>query len=558
VAAVGTILAALCSALWLRWTTASTACSAGSYPCSAWLPGHGRVELAGPEEALILLGLPPFREADLQNATGADFNAGASRSTRPLNSAHWWATQFLTLEACGLCIFSICCGLLGELLSSCLARARRHWRMSKVMFNAKPQALNSVGDRPTCHICLGLFVSPVTSPCGHSFCRVCYKQMLLGIEVPKCFCGEELPLVVPPINVALRDIVANAYPDQTNELELRARQEEVELDERLSCCGGYKPGDRVLALVSRSCSSMVDGLHTTLRFERGDEGIILGLASGRTSKRAELRCRFPGYSSAIVKLSDICKPLPGDFKPGDQVISTIDYNWPGGLSLAISDIGEVTGPATEAALDKEQQVRCKFPNNPDVNVFWTQIKLRGVAGGFNVGDQIVSLVTSGNLARGDEGEVIGPFLGSPPAGPLPAAPTRLPPLLLPARGDVAPQELLGRLPAGTVQDLDPDRELGCSGTERIRCRFVRLGGSHEEDVNVSDICPRLPGRFKPGDVVVSLIHEIWPGGLKLEIGHAGEVIGPAGEAAVDRCRQVRCMFPENPDVNIFIDQIRPR
>jgi len=79
--------------------------------------------------------------------------------------------------------------------------------------------------------------------------------MLLGIEVPKCFCGEELPLAVPPINVALRDIVANAYPEQTYEMELKARQDEAELDERLSCCGGYKPGDHVLALVAKSCTA---------------------------------------------------------------------------------------------------------------------------------------------------------------------------------------------------------------------------------------------------------------------------------------------------------------
>jgi len=384
--------------------------------------------------------------------------------------------------------------------------------------------------------------------------------MVLAIEVPKCFCGDELPLAVPPINVALRDIVANAYPEQFIELDARARQEEAELDEQLSCCGGYKPGDHVLALVSKSCTSMVDGLQTTLRFDRGEEGIVLGLATGRSVKRSELRCRFPNYPSAIVQLLDICMPLPGGFRPGDQVISTIDYSWPGGLRLAIGDIGEVTGPATDAALEKEQQVRCKFPNNPDVNVFRTQIKLRGVAGGFNIGDQIVSLVSNGGLARGDEGEVISAAQALVPPLHDPAPLMGQPTLLLPVTAGDRDTGAMEVDTAGTGVDAQNghQEEIGLGqapSEERIRCRF---SNGLEKDVGVRDICARLPGRFKPGDVVVSLIHEVWPGGLKLEMGQVGEVIGPAGEAAVDRMRQVRCMFPENPDVNIFIDQIRPR
>jgi hypothetical protein len=362
--------------------------------------------------------------------------------------------------------------------------------------------------------------------------------MLLGIEVPKCFCGEELPLVVPPINVAMRDMIAHAFPEQTVELELRSKQDEVELDERLSCCGGYKPGDRVLALVSKSSTVMTDHGQIAVRFDKGDEGIVLGLAPGSAARRTELRCSFLNYPNAVIKITDICRPLPGNYKPGDQIISTIDFSWPGNLSLAVGDVGEVTGPATEAALDKDQQVRCRFPNNPDVNVFLGQIKLRGVAGGFNVGDRIISLLTNEFVQRGDEGEVVGPAHEPRPLQAGVDAELE--------RAGTA--EARGREPLGV-------RAVATHGVERIRCLFEN---GCEMDVNVCDIMNRLPGRFKPGDAVVSLIREAWPGGLKLEIGQLGEVLGPASDVAVDKDRQVRCTFPENPDVNIFIDQIRPR
>jgi hypothetical protein len=333
-------------------------------------------------------------------------------------------------------------------------------------------------------------------------------------------------------------MIAYAFPEQTSELEKRSKEEEVDLDEQLRCCGGYKPGDRVFALVSKSSTVRTDNGNVTMRLERGDEGVVLGLAGrGSTARRTDLRCNFTNFPNAVVKMSEICRPLPGNYKPGDQIISTIDFTWPGNLRLGIGDVGEVTGPATETALDKDLQVRCKFPNNPDVNVFLGQIKLRGVAGGFNIGDRIISLVSGDCLQRGDEGEV----LGAVEAHVEPKAETDLP-------------EQEGTAEAA-LAEAQEGRDVATHGVERVRCQFDR---GHEMIVKVCDIMNRLPGKFKPGDRVVSLITETWPGGLKLEIGQVGEVLGPASDVAVDKDRQVRCAFPDNPDVNIFIDQIRLR
>lgn len=361
----------------------------------------------------------------------------------------------------------------------------------------------------TCHICLGLLVQPVTATCGHSMCRFCYKQMLTRVQHPKCFCTQELASVVPQINVSLREAVAALWPREAQEGETRSAQEEAEVDSQLSCCGGFQIGERVLSMVSRAVQQPRGDPDQEewplLRIRRGEEGEVVGPASGDARWRA-IRVSFPGWQQAEMAPGEVCRPLPGGFRPGEQVISLIDYRWPSGCRLHKDDIGEVLGPAIEgAALDVERQVLCRFPNSDAVNVFISQIRRRGVAGGFGVGDTIISLICTDQLSVGDEGLVLRRW---------------------------KPAE---------------------DGAERILCGFV-VG---DIPMRPTEICQRLPGGFRPGDQVVSLINFEWPGDKRLRKRDVGQILGRAMRGvALDEENQVLCRFPHNKSVNVFTSQIR--
>ncbi|XP_066560286.1 E3 ubiquitin/ISG15 ligase TRIM25 isoform X1 [Amia ocellicauda] len=57
----------------------------------------------------------------------------------------------------------------------------------------QPSSLLGLEEELTCSICLGLFDSPVTTPCGHNFCTNClemtwqeYQEVALGFNCPQC------------------------------------------------------------------------------------------------------------------------------------------------------------------------------------------------------------------------------------------------------------------------------------------------------------------------------------------------------------------------------------
>lgn len=84
-------------------------------------------------------------------------------------------------------------------------------------------------DDMDCLICLKLLYEPVTTPCGHTFCRPCFQRTLdANSRCPLCrrvfYSGFDLP-----VNITLKNILERGFPDEYN-----SRREE----EQASCVEG--------------------------------------------------------------------------------------------------------------------------------------------------------------------------------------------------------------------------------------------------------------------------------------------------------------------------------
>uniref|UniRef100_A0A3Q4GR19 RING-type domain-containing protein n=1 Tax=Neolamprologus brichardi TaxID=32507 RepID=A0A3Q4GR19_NEOBR len=63
-------------------------------------------------------------------------------------------------------------------------------------------------DHFVCTICLNVFSDPVTTPCGHNFCRTCLTQHWDRSELCHCpTCSKRFYVRIPDVNIVLRDIV---------------------------------------------------------------------------------------------------------------------------------------------------------------------------------------------------------------------------------------------------------------------------------------------------------------------------------------------------------------
>ncbi|KAL1968569.1 hypothetical protein VTN77DRAFT_1779 [Rasamsonia byssochlamydoides] len=74
-----------------------------------------------------------------------------------------------------------------------------------------------------CQVCYGLILDPLTSPCGHTFCRKCVARVLDHSNLcPICRRKLSLPpaLHSEPVNKILSGLIDSFYPD-----EIRARRE---------------------------------------------------------------------------------------------------------------------------------------------------------------------------------------------------------------------------------------------------------------------------------------------------------------------------------------------
>jgi Lon protease-like protein len=81
-------------------------------------------------------------------------------------------------------------------------------------------------DDMDCMICLKLLYHPVTTPCGHTFCRPCFQRTLdTHSKCPMCrrvfYGGFDLP-----VNIVLKNILERSFPD---EYEIRKEEEKASI-----------------------------------------------------------------------------------------------------------------------------------------------------------------------------------------------------------------------------------------------------------------------------------------------------------------------------------------
>ena len=66
----------------------------------------------------------------------------------------------------------------------------------------------------TCTVCWEVLYDPVTLPCGHSLDQRCLQKVLATEQRGCPTCRAPLPAEVPAVNVQLREVVEERYPQQ--------------------------------------------------------------------------------------------------------------------------------------------------------------------------------------------------------------------------------------------------------------------------------------------------------------------------------------------------------
>lgn len=106
-----------------------------------------------------------------------------------------------------------------------------------------------------CHVCYNLMLNPVTTPCGHTFCRKCLARILDHADICPV-CRRNLPLqsslVSQPSDKSLSTILLSICPE-----EIQIREEQSDIEER-SAPGGL---DTALFLVTVTFPFMPILLH---------------------------------------------------------------------------------------------------------------------------------------------------------------------------------------------------------------------------------------------------------------------------------------------------------
>lgn len=83
------------------------------------------------------------------------------------------------------------------------------------MMEGKDKELRSSFD---CGVCLEMLAMPVTTPCGHNFCKSCFRSLSNNSRLHRCpLCRLQLPRVTPEVNLVLERVMAVLYPQDYNQ-----------------------------------------------------------------------------------------------------------------------------------------------------------------------------------------------------------------------------------------------------------------------------------------------------------------------------------------------------
>ncbi|XHG02459.1 hypothetical protein AWENTII_005811 [Aspergillus wentii] len=85
-----------------------------------------------------------------------------------------------------------------------------------------------------CHVCYSLIVDPLTTPCGHTFCRSCVAMVLKHTDLcPTCRRKLNMPSAVQsqPLNIRIANLTERLFPDQVAERIETLAQDGSSLDD---------------------------------------------------------------------------------------------------------------------------------------------------------------------------------------------------------------------------------------------------------------------------------------------------------------------------------------